>query len=357
MDPNALRRTDFSLSEDQSGVRELLADVLAKYSPLSVAREAQPLGFDAEVWRRVVEVGMLDLAAAGAQPDAGDDEPGLIELCLAAEEIGRTVAPVPLLDHVVALRLLLAADDAALADLVDGAMDGSRILAFSTRPFDRARLVPVGAIAQDVVGFDGTEIIVVTADEPREHAANQASLPAAWVDPRGERVRRVTTSNADALFARAQSELKVLTASALVGITEGALALGLEFVKSRVTMGVFIGVLQGVSFPLADVYADIAGARNLALRTAWFLEHEPAAEPWLPESALLVANDIATRGTTTSQHVQGGLGFTVEADASLYFLRAKGWALAAGDPLQDARTVGSKRLMAAARSRDLAPAL
>lgn len=356
MDPNALRRTDFSLSEDQSGVRDLLTDVLAKYSPLSVARQAQPLGFDAEVWRRVVEVGMLDLASAGAQPEAGDDEPGLIELCLVAEEIGRMVAPVPLLDHVVALRLLLAADDDALADLVEGAMDGSRILAFSTRPFDRPRLVPVGAIAHDVVGFDGSNIIVVTADEPREHAANQASLPAAWVDPARERAQRVTTANPETLFARAQSEFKVLTASALVGITEGALALALDFVKTRVTMGVFIGVLQGVSFPLADVYTDIAGARNLALRAAWFLEHEPSAEPWLPESALLVANDTATRGTTTSQHVQGGLGFTLEADASLYFLRAKGWALAAGEPLEDARAIGSKRLTAAVPSREIAHA-
>jgi alkylation response protein AidB-like acyl-CoA dehydrogenase len=66
-----------------------------------------------------------------------------------------------------------------------------------------------------------------------------------------------------------------------------------------------------------------------------------AASMGLPEARRLVpaafayAAQVATHGATTSAHMQGGLGFTIEADASLYFLRAKGWSLLAGDPAED----------------------
>jgi hypothetical protein len=38
--------------------------------------------------------------------------------------------------------------------------------------------------------------------------------------------------------------------------------------------------------------------------------------------------------------MQGGLGFTAEADASLYFLRAKGWSVLSGDPARNVIAVG-----------------
>jgi hypothetical protein len=53
---------------------------------------------------------------------------------------------------------------------------------------------------------------------------------------------------------------------------------------------------------------------------------------------------VATHGATTAAHMQGGLGFTVEADASLYFLRAKGWSVLCGDPAQDVIAVGDALL-------------
>ena len=49
----------------------------------------------------------------------------------------------------------------------------------------------------------------------------------------------------------------------------------------------------------------------------------------------------ATEAVTVSAHVQGGLGFTVEADISLFFLRAKGWGVLAGDPAADRRHIGA----------------
>ena len=91
---------------------------------------------------------------------------------------------------------------------------------------------------------------------------------------------------------------------------------------------------------LADVQIGVSGARNLVRRAAWLTDSEPGEHPEVIPAAFAYAAGVATHGTTTSAHMQGGLGFPIEADASLYFLRAKGWSVLAGDPSRDAMAVG-----------------
>lgn len=340
MNPNELRHIDFSLSEEQESIRELFADFFGEHSPSGTVRAAEPVGFDAELWNRLLSLGVTEM---GVPEEHGGDGAGITELAIVAEELGRTLAPVPLLEHVVATRLLARAGIEPGGELLRSAMTGERILGLAVEPLSQRQLVSTAAVAADVVGFDGESIVVVTA-ENREHVPNQATLPYAWVDPATEQVARLAAADAADLYDVALRELKVLTAAALVGMSEAALALSVEFVKTRETMGIPIGTLQGVAFPLADVSIGIAGSRNLAYRAAWFLDHEPEEEPWLQSAALVNATDTVTVGVTTSQHMQGGLGFMIEADASLYFLRAKGWALAAGNPRDDARRVGELRV-------------
>ena len=344
MDPNELRRIDFSLSEEQEAIRELFADFFEKQSPTTTVRAAEPTGFDPQLWEQLLELGVTQM---GVPEEQGGDGVGISELVIIAEEFGRALAPVPLLEHVVATRLLAAAGDDSVGELLAAAMAGERILGLAIDPLTGRQLVSSAAAASDVVAFDGESLVVVSA-EGRAHVPNQASLPYAWVDPSTERLTRVAAADPAGLFDVALREFKTLTAAALVGLTDAALQLSLEFVKSRETMGVALGVLQGVAFPLADVAIAIAGSRNLAYRAAWFMDHEPDTEPWLQASALVEATKTATVGATTSQHMQGGLGFTVEADASLYFLRAKGWALAAGNPRDDSRRIGELRIGSAA---------
>ena len=59
--------------------------------------------------------------------------------------------------------------------------------------------------------------------------------------------------------------------------------------------------------------------------------------------AHLYARDVANRAASTGIHVQGGFGFTLESDLQLYFRRAKGWTLLAGDPHDDLRALGDLR--------------
>jgi alkylation response protein AidB-like acyl-CoA dehydrogenase len=340
MDRFELRRQDFSLDGDQLAVRDAFAEFFAKQCPSSIVREAEPLGFDPALWERLVQMGIAAMSLPAA---AGGDDATLVDLVLVAEEHGRAAAPVPLVGHVVATRLLARAG--APADVVAAAAAGERLVTLAHAPAREGarQLVPDAAVAADVLALTGGDLVLHTAERPGPHVPNEGSTPLAWWEPGADQQRTVLASGdeAVALHRGAVVEWRLLTAAALVGLTEAALQLGVEFAKTRTTLGVPIGTLQGVAFPLADVAIDVAGARQLVWKAAWFAEHEPAERPELPLMAFDAAVRTATNGTTVAAHVQGGLGFTVEADASLYFLRAKGWGLLGGGTAANLRDIGA----------------
>jgi alkylation response protein AidB-like acyl-CoA dehydrogenase len=339
MDRLELRYADYSLSEEQEAVRDAFRDFFSTECPPGTVRAAEPLGYDAKLWRQLSELGA---ASMGLPESAGGDGATLADLVIIAEEAGAALAPVPFIEHVAALRAL-AASPFAPAGVVTGATAGEQPLALAMRPVTGSgrQLVPGGAVARDVVALAGDELVLVHADEPPPLIRNQGSTPLArWELATGPRTVLADGPAAVSRYRAAQGEWKLLTAAALVGLTERALSVAVEFVKTRETMGVPVGSLQGVSFPLADVAIGISGARNLVRRAAWTAENDPAGHPALIPAAFAYAAQVATHGATTAAHMQGGLGFTAEADASLYFLRAKGWSVLAGDPAQDIMAVG-----------------
>ena len=334
VDEFELRYADYSLGSDQEAVRDAFAGFFRNECPPERVRAAEPLGYDEKLWRQLADMGA---ASMGLPEQAGGDGAALTDLLLVAEEAGAALAPVPFIEHVAASR--------ALAEVPNGpgglpaeVASGRRILALAMEPLrvQGSQLVPGGAVARGVLALEGDALVLVDADEPPLPVANQGSTPLAWWDLAGGRRQRLADGPAARdLYQRARAEWKLLTAAALTGLTERALGIAVEFAKTRETMGVPIGSLQGVSFPLADVAIGLSGARNMVRRAAWMLEHEPAEARDLVPAAFAYAARVATHGTTTAAHMQGGLGFTVEADASLYFLRAKGWSLLGGDPAED----------------------
>jgi alkylation response protein AidB-like acyl-CoA dehydrogenase len=349
MDGFDLRYADYSLSRDQEAVRDAFRDFFTHECPTTRVRDAEPLGYDETLWKQLADMGA---ASMGLPERAGGDGAALVDLLLVAEEAGAALAPVPFIEHVAASRALAGASGASgAAGLLADAATGRQILALAMEPADRLprQLVPGGALARHVLALDGGTLIVAAAEQPPSLAPNQGSTPLAWWDlAGGSRQELAEGPDALALYQAARAEWKLLTAAALVGLTERALHVAVEFAKTRETLGVPIGSLQGVAFPLADVAIGISGARNLIRRAGWMCEHEPAESRRLVPAAFAYATQVATHGATTSAHMQGGLGFTIEADASLYFLRAKGWSLLAGDPAEDVIAVADALVAAAA---------
>ncbi|UGT62518.1 acyl-CoA dehydrogenase [Nocardia asteroides] len=329
-----LRRQDYSLSADQTELQAVYAKFFRTRCPIETVRAAEGTGFDKSLWEQLCGTG----AASMALPEsAGGDGAGLVELTLLAEELGRALAPVPWIDHVVGARLLAALGAAPGRDITDG----RRIVALDPNPGQRPgrRLVPAGAVAEEILVLEGADVLRLSFDSGPARVDNIGRLPMAWVDPAAAATATVLGSGQEAVAAyrHALDEWRVLTAAALVGLLDETLRIAAEFANTRYTLGVPIGTLQAISHPLANIAVAVNAGRNLTRRAAWFAEHDPGHQPELPAAAFVYITGEAPTAATMAVQVQGGLGVSAEAAAAAYLVRARGWALAGGDPALHAR--------------------
>ncbi|MGW4101189.1 acyl-CoA dehydrogenase family protein [Mycobacterium sp. NPDC004974] len=351
MDRYELRRLDYSLTEDHVDLQTAYRQFFKTHSDIETVRAAEPSGFDKSLWERLCAMGATTMALPES---AGGDGATLVDLTLVAEELGRSLAPVPWIDHVVAARLLARLGALESEDIVNGTqivgLDPQQVAPTGTR------LIPVGSIADHIIVRDGDgdgAVVLLGFSTRPARVDNIGKLPMAWVDPAAADTRVVLASGADALaeYQRALDEWRLLTAVALVGLVEETMTIAAEFAKSRYTLGVPIGTLQGISHPLANIAITVQSGRGLARRAAWFLDNEPDERPELAPSAFVFMAEEAAKAATMAVHVQGGLGVSAEAAATAYLVRARGWALAGGDP--GATAVHIAHIVAARESREV----
>ncbi len=335
MDRYELRRLDYSLTEDHEALQAAYKDFFKTHCSIETVRAAEESGFDKSLWERMCAMGATTMALPES---SGGDGATLVDLSLVAEEIGRSLAPVPWIDHVCAARLL-----ASLGALEADVVTGKQLAAFDPRHdnVSGVRLIPTGSIADQIVIRDGQDIVRLTFGTRPAKVDNIGRLPMAWVDPASADSRTVLASGAEALaeYQGALDEWRLLTAAALVGLVEETMTIAAEFAKTRYTLGVPISTLQGISHPLANIAITVQGGRNLARRAAWFLDNEPNERPELAPSAFVFMAEEASKAATMCVHVQGGLGVSAEAAATAYLVRARGWALAGGDPGASAKYI------------------
>jgi alkylation response protein AidB-like acyl-CoA dehydrogenase len=328
MDRYELRRLDYSLTEDHKALQAAYKDFFKTHCSIETVRAAEPSGFDKSLWERLCAMGATTMALPES---VGGDGATLVDLTLVAEEVGRSLAPVPWIDQVCAARLL-----ARLGGLDPDVVHGRQLVAFDAQHENTSgvRLIPTGSIADQIVVRDGSDIVRLTFDTRPAKVENIGRLPMAWVDPAGADGRTVLASGPEALaeYQRTLDEWRVLMAAALVGLVEETMTIAAEFAKNRYTLGVPISTLQGISHPLANIAITVQGGRNLARRAAWFLDNEPEERRELAPSAFVFMAEEASKAATMCVHVQGGLGVSAEAAATAYLVRARGWALAGGDP-------------------------
>lgn len=335
MDRYELRRLDYSLTEDHRALQAAYKDFFKTHCSIETVRAAEESGFDKNLWERLCAMGATTMALPES---VGGDGATLVDLTLVAEEAGRSLAPVPWIDHVCAARLL-----ARLGALEPDVVHGKQLAGFDPQHdnVSGVRLIPTGSIADQIVIRVGEDIVRLTFGTRPAKVDNIGRLPMAWVDPASADTRTVLASGAKALaeYQRALDEWRLLTAAALVGLVEETLTIAAEFAKTRYTLGVPISTLQGISHPLANIAITVQGGRNLARRAAWFLDNEPDERPELAPSAFVFMAEEASKAATVCVHVQGGLGVSAEAAATAYLVRARGWSLAGGDPGASAKYI------------------
>ncbi|MCB0996598.1 MAG: acyl-CoA/acyl-ACP dehydrogenase [Acidimicrobiales bacterium] len=318
------------LTDDELAVHEVFAAFFDKECPPEVVRAAQPLGHDDGLWRRLCQTGAPGMAV---DPEHGGGGATFVEAGLAVQEAGRRIAPVPLIEHVVAARLLAAAG--APPELTGPVVDGAHIatVALHQATDATATFCPAGAVAHVVVALDGDELVAVSSEPPGTAKRNTGDLPLADRNLRADgRVVVATGDTARALHADALVEWKALMSVALTALGEQALAIGREYVMERHQFGVPVGSFQSLQHGLADSAVGLDGSNLLAQKALWAVATAQPDRATVASMALLYASEAAMRSAATSLQYHGGYGYAEEYDIQLYYRRAKAWVLQYDDP-------------------------
>jgi alkylation response protein AidB-like acyl-CoA dehydrogenase len=333
---------DLGLTEEQRALVSSLAELLAVHSTSEVVRKSEDSGIDLPLWATLQEFGILRMAVPETSGGWGAS---FVDLCLVAEQLGATLAPVPAVETQVAARLLGRLAEQVAGTALGAALCGKRIVTIAVRPAsgEIATLVPGAAVAdQALVRRDDRLVLVDLDDSTRHGIANLASEPLADIDVADGAVV-ASGSEADQSFDRAIDEWLVLTAARLVGAAEAAHRMTCHYALERETWGKPIGSNQAVSHPLADSATAIDGARLLTRKAAWAADVADLRAAELAAMAFAFASETARDATYQAVHFHGGVGFTLEHDAQLYYRRVRGWARAWGAPLDAYRRVSAHR--------------
>jgi alkylation response protein AidB-like acyl-CoA dehydrogenase len=322
---------DLALTADQRAIQEAFTDVFTREAKTTHGSAAVETGFDTALWTLVAELGAVGIAVPD---DAGGAGAGLLELVLVAEQAGRRIAGVPLVEAAVGARVLAATGGAPL--LLDDALAGRRLAVFAPRPAvdGVATVVPGGAVADAVVALDRDQLVAVEGP-PGEGIADLGMMAIADRDLAGDGVTRTVLAEGDKArehWARAHDDWRIGTAALLNGLAAEAVAIGVRYALERVQFGVPIAAFQALQQPLADIQTAVEGGELLAREAAWCRDRGLEECARLAPMAYAHASRTAERAAATSLHVHGGYGYTLEYDIQYYLRRAKALSLADGDP-------------------------
>jgi alkylation response protein AidB-like acyl-CoA dehydrogenase len=209
--------------------------------------------------------------------------------------------------------------------VVDGATAGL-VLAVVTTGNGELAVFGVDDTAEGADSGIGREQLV-TLDQTRK----QARLTFNGTPANGTPARRIGTGDASAAIARATAVSRALLAAEQVGGAQRCLDMTVEYAKTRIQFGRAIGSFQAIKQRLAEMLILVESARSAAYAA---LDAASAQAPGELEHiaaiAALTAGEAFTHVTAQAIQLHGGIGFTWEHDAHLYFKRARASAILLG---------------------------
>ena len=343
---------EFAFTEEQQQLRTAVRKFCAEsFDEQTVRRLMESeVPFDTKVWHRLgSELGVLGLSVPEADGGVGGS---LVDQAVAVEEFGAVLACGPLFGTVfLAIPALVAcpggpARDELLAELVEGTKTAAFAVADKAGVFDPSA-VTVTATDDTLTGTVQRVVDAGAADEILVAAKGSAGISLCAVNATASGVTRTPLVTMDLtrpqavvefadtparLLAGPQEAERVIThalqvGSALlaveqVGAAQHLLDLSVEYAKSRLQFGRQIGSFQAIKHKLADMLVDLEHARSTAYHAVWALS-DASDDPALAASiAQATASAAFSRIAADTIQVHGGIGFTWEHQAHLYFKRA-----------------------------------
>lgn len=281
---------DVRLTSEQQQLRDAAAKLADDLGPGSVAELDDAARID-RLERALAGTGWRSLRSDGASG---------VEVAIVAEEFGRALVDAAFLGPVLA--------DEALRCSGGQPADGLTV-AVAGAAFDARG-------ARTAVRVDGPAVATAPVGEPTG-GADLTRIRAAV----GE-FDAVGTLDDDAAV-RWQALALVITAADLVGVSRGALDLGVEYAKIRAQYGKSIGSYQAVAHLLAESLTLVEGSISILRHAAWAVDElDPAEALRAARVAKLYCARAARTVCETSIQVHGGIGNTWECLAHVYLRRA-----------------------------------
>jgi alkylation response protein AidB-like acyl-CoA dehydrogenase len=339
---------DFTFSDEQDALRDAVRAFLRNDAPGPYIRAMaeDPRGVTDELWARIAGLGWPGLLVPETQGGLGL---GLVDMTVVMEEMGRLPFPGPFFSSAVLATLAarrLGADD-LLAGLASGTLRGTVALEEQGHdsPVDRVRTrarrrganwVLTGLKPLVLDGHTADWVIVVArTEEGLGSFLLQAPdcEPVPTLDPTRKAARLVldelpsqrigTPGDHTPIWRRLVDDAGVMLAAELVGASDAALALAVEYAKARVQFDRPIASFQAIRHKAVDMLHRLELARVGTHYAAWTSDVDhPDREP-AAAMAKSFAAEAAVFVTAEDIQVHGGVGFTWDCDAHWYYKRAK----------------------------------
>ncbi len=357
---------NFAFSEEQDQLREFVRSFLEDKSSEEAVREQMDTeqGYDEAVWSQMAE--QMGLQALAIPEEFGGQGFGFVEQVVVLEEMGRALLCAPYFSSCVlaANALLQSGDDDAKKEHLPGIAAGETraTLAFTE---ESGRWDEGGITMQAKNGgggwtLDGTKMYVLdghTANLILVAARSDAGVSLFAVDPGAEGLTRTALSTMDQTRKQAKLEFSgtpatligtdgggwdtlstvldlaaVALAAEQVGGAQMCLDMSVEYAKVRVQFGRPIGSFQAIKHKCADMLLEVESAKSAAYYAGWCAAEMNDELPQVASLAKSYCSEAYFHAAAENIQIHGGIGFTWEHPAHLYFKRAKSSELLFGDP-------------------------
>ena len=358
-----VRRVNFAFDEDQEELRGTVRRFLGQHAAEPDIRRlmATDDGDDPKLWELMcTQLGLPAIAIPESYGGAGFT---FIELGLVVEELGRALACSPFFSTtVLAGRLLLSLGGglagAYLADIAAGAIRATVALTEENGSWSPGQVtmradgtaadcrltgvkahVPDGATADLILvvtrADDGLGVFAVNAAEP---GLTRTPVPALDLTRKRARLTfeavpgRRLGGDATAAVATMLRQAAVALAAEQAGGAQRVLEMAVEYAKVREQFGRPIGSFQAIKHQCALMLAEVQSMKSAAYYGLWCVSSGSPDLPGVASAAKVFCSDAYVHVTGENIQIHGGIGFTWEHPAHLYFKRAQGSKFFLGSP-------------------------
>lgn len=365
------RRIQFAFTDEQEQFRAAIRRFLQEKSPPTAVRRLMDTaeGYDPEIWRQLSD--QLALPGIHIPEHYGGAGFGMVELCIAMEEMGRVLLCAPYFSTAVLATnaILNVGSDAQKSSLLPDLASGARLATLAvTEPHGQWEPQAIELVATPVAdGFllDGTksyvvdghvaDLLVVAGRVPGTVDGEGLGLFTVRADASGVDRRLLDSMDATRKLARidfhgVHAELlgnvndgakalvrtlhqaAIALANEMVGGAQALLDSAVNYAKLRVQFGRTIGSFQAIKHKCADMLLEVELAKSAAYYAAQAAAADDPEWPALASLAKAAASEMYLQIAIDCIQIHGGIGFTWDHDTHLWFKRAKSSEVFLGQP-------------------------